>query len=112
MMDYKKSQLPQQRRELYLDLIMSRRWRSLRNRKITDEPLCEVCKSEGRITLAQEVHHIFPIEQARTPKEAKERAFDYDNLMSVCRVCHKLLHNPSEQKPKRNAFLESLDITS
>lgn len=51
----------------------------------TEEPLCVVCKAQGRTTAATEVHHVKPIKDA--PGERLQR----DNLMSVCRTCHEEL---------------------
>jgi len=40
-----------------------RRWRSQRARKLADEPRCERCLAQGKLTLATEVHHLLPISQ-------------------------------------------------
>lgn len=77
----------------YRELINSTRWRKLRNAYITSHPLCERCASEGRVTAAEEVHHIAPIEfYHRDLAMMREKCFDPANLMSVCRTCHGKLH--------------------
>lgn len=79
-------------RSLYLKLMSSRRWVDLRNNKIRAQPLCERCLLNNRTTLAQEVHHKEPVEGAATDVQAIRLAYDYSNLMSVCRKCHYELH--------------------
>lgn len=60
-------------------------WRKLSESKRANDPLCEHCLRHGRTTPASEVHHIIPI------TTAPRLRLDYDNLMSVCHPCHKLL---------------------
>ena len=57
-----------------------RAWKRIRDRYIARHPLCEQCEEAGRITPAQEVHHILPLSEGGT--------HDEENLMSVCRSCH------------------------
>lgn len=57
-----------------------RRWRKIRKTYITAHPLCEECKRQGKITPAEEVHHIKPLSDGGT--------HDYENLMSLCKSCH------------------------
>ena len=57
-----------------------RAWKSIRDRHIAEHPLCEMCKKQGRITPAEEVHHIKPLSQGGT--------HDDSNLMSLCKECH------------------------
>ena len=57
-----------------------RAWQRVRDCFITTHPLCQRCQERGRITPAQEVHHIVPLSQGSTHDEA--------NLMSLCTSCH------------------------
>ena len=57
-----------------------RAWKKLRARFLLLHPLCEQCKSEGRLTAAEEVHHILPL--------ANGGANDESNLMALCKSCH------------------------
>jgi len=61
----------------------NRRWRSLSKQYRANNPFCEVCFSKGKYTGVEEVHHKVKI------KEAPHLMFNVDNLMSVCRTCHK-----------------------
>lgn len=57
-----------------------RAWKRIRDRHIAEQPLCEMCKKQGRIIPAEEVHHIKPLSQGGT--------HDDSNLMSLCKECH------------------------
>ena len=57
-----------------------RAWQRVRDRVISAHPLCERCNERGRITPAQEVHHIVPLSQGGTHDET--------NLMALCTSCH------------------------
>lgn len=55
-------------------------WRKIRNAYIQAHPLCEHCQENGRVTPAQEVDHIIPLERGGTHTEA--------NLQALCKPCH------------------------
>lgn len=60
-----------------------RAWKRIRDRYISEHPLCEQCQKEGRITSAEEVHHIQPLSQGGN--HARE------NLMALCKSCHSAI---------------------
>lgn len=76
----------------YRELITSKEWTELRALKVKNNPCCEMCLKEGRWCKTQEVHHIIPIERGRTFEEMKAYAFDYHNLMSLCKEHHHKIH--------------------
>jgi 5-methylcytosine-specific restriction protein A len=51
-----------------------------------DKHLCQTCLQKGILTPASTVHHKVPIE------DAPEKALDMDNLETICRACHNLVH--------------------
>lgn len=55
-----------------------------------DAYLCRDCLAAGRYTPAEEVHHIEPLcpDNIHRP----EVALNLDNLISLCRECHKARH--------------------
>ena len=57
-----------------------RAWKKIRARFLLRHPLCEQCLSEGRLTPAEEVHHILPLANGGTNEEG--------NLMALCKSCH------------------------
>lgn len=64
----------------------------LRKTKIEDSPVCEICERSGKTTIAEEVHHILEIEKGRNRDDMIRRAFDYNNLQSLCKECHDRVH--------------------
>jgi len=60
-----------------------RSWKLVRDRFLAQHPLCEMCQKEGRLTEAEEVHHIVPLSQGGS--NARE------NLMSLCKSCHSAI---------------------
>ena len=75
------------------DIYNSREWQELRIAKLrSTNGLCEECLKEGIVTPARCVHHVVPIETARTKDEMKRLAFDEHNLMSLCQSCHSRIH--------------------
>ena len=57
-----------------------RAWKKIRARFLLRHPLCEQCRQEGRLTPAQEVHHILPLANGGT--------HDDNNLLALCKSCH------------------------
>ena len=53
--------------------------------------LCEDCLQRGRYTPGEEVHHV----EELTPYNIHrpEIALNFDNLVLLCRECHKSRHN-------------------
>ena len=62
-----------------------------------DRGLCVDCLARGIVTAAEEVHHIKPI----TPKniDQPEITLNPDNLICLCKECHKASH--ANREPKR-----------
>jgi len=57
-----------------------RSWKRTRDRYIKAHPLCEECKKQGKLIVAEEVHHILPL--------SKGGGNEADNLMALCKSCH------------------------
>ncbi len=64
-------------------------WRNLSKRFRQANPLCQLCESEGRTTVASEVHHKIPIRQRF------DLRLTWSNLVSVCGPCHEILERQS-----------------
>lgn len=67
-----------------------RKWRRLSAQIKRERPLCERCEGEGRLTPATEVHHIVKI------RTNPNKAYDPDNLRSLCRPCHEIEEHDSK----------------
>lgn len=77
-----------QRREIY----NTRRWKRLRELKLAEQPLCEVCLANGKVKQADDVHHVKSFVGLVDKAERLALAFDYDNLQSICKACHGKEH--------------------
>lgn len=71
-----------------------RKWRRVRAAKLRADPLCAECISKGRVTAADTVDHIIPIEQRPDLRLA------WDNLRSMCRDCHEIHHGRKKERPE------------
>lgn len=58
-------------------------WAKIRARQLSKQPLCARCQSEGKITAAEHVDHVFP--HRRDPVKFKVNLFQ-----SLCAACHTL----------------------
>ena len=82
------------------EIYNSREWKELRIQKLRANPLCEQCIKDGEaagvpggyVRSATCVHHIVPIETAKTKDEMKRLAFDVNNLRALCFACHARIH--------------------
>lgn len=82
------------------EIYNSREWKELTIQKKRANPLCEQCIKDGEaigipggyVKSVECVHHIIPIETARTKEEMRRLAFDWSNLMSLCKSCHARIH--------------------
>ncbi|MEG1838463.1 MAG: HNH endonuclease signature motif containing protein [Bacteroidaceae bacterium] len=77
------------RRKIYT----STRWRKLRAWKLANNPLCEMCEAKGIVRPAEDIHHITSFMSTYNEDQRKFLAYDYDNLMSLCKRCHQKIHN-------------------
>ena len=68
----------------------STQWRKVRSLKLQQNPTCEECERNGRLTPAQMVDHITPINKGGA-------MLDMENLQSLCNACH----NRKSAKDKR-----------
>lgn len=59
-----------------------RHWRKLRDRFLSDHPLCVSCRAQGRLVEAKEIDHIIPVQID------PGRMHDESNLQALCKACH------------------------
>ena len=77
------------------EIYNSREWHELRIAKLrSTNGLCEECLKQGIVTAARCVHHVVPIETARTKDEMRRLAIDcgLQGLKSLCFACHARIH--------------------
>lgn len=88
----------------YHQLLNTQRWRALRAAQIDRHPFCMDCRAEGVLTPATEVHHVVPVETARSAAEMARLAYDPSNLASLCTRCHTERHRAMRShSPEENA---------
>ncbi|MBR2775784.1 MAG: HNH endonuclease [Prevotella sp.] len=81
----------------------SKEWKALRDNIMKrDGWLCQDCLSKGKYTPAEEVHHITEI----TPDNINDPSITLnpDNLVSLCRECHRTRHGAHERRYKVDEF--------
>lgn len=59
-------------------------WQRFRRYFLSRHPLCSDCQSEGRLSTANEVHHVEKV--ADNPA----RRLDSTNCMALCKPCHSI----------------------
>lgn len=77
-----------ERQEIY----NTSRWRKLREAKLMQFPLCEVCLAKGLVTPTEDVHHIDTFMNYEGLKRI-DKAYNFNNLQSICKKCHQNEHN-------------------
>ena len=60
-------------------------WRKIRKMYAEVHPFCEACLKKGYLTPVEHVHHRKPLTEGGT--------HDFSNLMSLCKPCHRRIHN-------------------
>ena len=94
----------------YQRLLNDKRWKLLRAQVFRRAGgLCELCKAEGFITPGVDVHHIRPVEQAKSvegPDGMRARCYNPDNCQLLCVACHIKVHQDmrthTKEKVKEN----------
>ncbi len=51
---------------------------------------------ENKTVPAEDIHHIISFMSMDDPQQRLFLAYDYDNLMSICKQCHQAVHNKKE----------------
>ena len=80
----------------------SKQWKQLRNAYIKEFPLCQSCLEKGKIVPAEQIHHRVEFLKGTTQAEIEALAYDWDNLMSLCKECH--LEKHGKKKKINNMF--------
>ena len=104
----------------YQRLLNDKRWKLLRAAVFRrTNGLCEMCLKEGFITPGVDVHHIRPVEQAKTVQEMERLAYNPANCQLLCVACHIKVHQDmrthtkekvAENKARaRQRFMEAND---
>lgn len=78
-------------RELRHKYYNTTEWKKLREAYLKQHPVCEECLNKGKVTPAEDIHHrISPFKNGECNKAL---LLDYNNLMSLCKKCHNMIHS-------------------
>lgn len=81
-----------------MNFYMSSAWQKKREQILRrDGYRCQWCRRYGRLTEADEVHHVKPL------KTHPELALSDENLVSLCASCHRKAH-PEKAKAARGRY--------
>lgn len=78
-------------REERQKIYQSTKWKELRLAKLMQQPLCELCLAKDIIKPVEDIHHIDSF-MNYTGTKRLSKAFDFNNLMSICKECHAKEH--------------------
>ena len=90
-------QLPYRNTNKWRKYYGSKAWINLRRNKLMQQPLCERCLTNDKITTATQVHHVNVYGSCPTEQERWYWFLKQDNLMSLCNECHKYIHATNER---------------
>lgn len=79
----------QKRQKVYQNPI----WKKIRKAKLMEKPLCYVCELEGKIKLAEHLHHLKTFTDGMTENEINALAFDSNNIVPLCNHHHWEIHH-------------------
>ncbi len=75
----------------------SNAWKHLRSKKISEQPLCELCLQRGMTKPGQEVHHAIKFFDQYNEADKWLLLLDPDNLVTVCKSCHQHIHKQRDK---------------
>lgn len=87
-------------------------WRQLRTDTVRRLPCCAVCLcrlSGAVLTMAQEVHHLEPILSGIDDAQRATLAYAPDNLVPLCRSCHRQIHTSGLRNVNKQQLWQILD---
>ena len=94
-------------RELRKRAYQNTAWRKLRDTYMHEHPICEECLKKGKVTPAEDIHHI------QSPFKYGEINWsllvDKDNLMALCKECHGNIHASQQGHISAEEILKQLD---
>lgn len=73
------------------EIYFSSEWRKIRQAYLREHPVCEFCNRLGIVKPAMAVHHKDGFNNY-TGEDFYNKAYDYNNLVSLCNEHHSFLH--------------------
>ena len=91
------------RRDILKAFYSSKAWAKARDLAIRrDRYLCVDCFKRGKVTPADEVHHIIPVEPSNMHDPSV--TLNLDNLVSLCLECHRARHGIAPRRYKVDEY--------
>lgn len=86
----------------------SKGWKVLRQQKLHEQPLCEICQQRGLVTPGSQVHHAIRFFEQYDENMKWMLLLDYDNLVTVCDKCHQHIHKQRDKYlwPEQRKYLD------
>ena len=83
-------------------------WKKLRQQKLSEQPLCELCLQRGMTKPGQEVHHAIKFFDQYDEADKWLLLLDPDNLVTVCKSCHQHIHKQRDKFlwPEQRKYLD------
>ena len=78
-------------------------WHTLRQIQLSQHPLCASCTTQGIVTAANHVDHVFPW------SHISEQAFTHNIYQSLCASCHTIKTHLEQQGVYRRYGMPSID---
>ena len=72
----------------YQRLLNSKRWKELRQWKLQQNPLCEICRAKGLVRSAIDVHHIDPAAPTPPAHSSTVKNLSQHELSTIDGGCH------------------------
>ena len=85
-------------KQAHIKFYKSKTWQDTRKQILIAEPLCELCRVKGIVTVATSVDHIVAFRD-----KYDELAYEPDNLIGLCHKCHVDITN--KEKYIKNKLL-------
>lgn len=84
-------------------------WEHLRDEVLRDDKNeCQICKTKGKYTRAELVHHVNHVrrhpELALCKKYIADDGNEKRNLISVCKLCHETVCHPERMRKRKWAL--------
>lgn len=83
-------------------------WQKVRAEVLAEQYYeCQVCKSKGKYTPADTVHHIQYVR--KHPETALDKTYEYKgktyvNLIAICKACHNHVHTEKLENKRNSAI--------
>ena len=83
---------PTKSKYMYQKIYQDKRWKTIRDRRFIENPVCQQCAENGMTAPTEEIHHIIRFSDSSDEREMQILAYTYTNTRSLCIMHHKYTH--------------------